>query len=495
MAILPANVDYSDKDFDALRARMIKLIRSVFPTWTDFDVANFGNLLMELFCFVGDVFTFNQDGAAREGFTATATQRKSMIALARKYGYQIPGPAAATATLEVTLPAVPSADVVFNVGQEVRTPEVTEPVRFQLTEQLTIAAGTNPPTGEVQVEHSKTHSQTFAASALAGQDVILDKTPFLDGSAEVEASNGAYEEVSSFFASTAQDRHYVVLVDQNDRATVRFGDGVRGAVPTGSGSIVYKTGGGARGNVEAGRITVIEGTFRDANGRTVRPTCTNPERATGGDDRQTIEETRLAMPESLRVGNRCVTREDFEIEARQVPGVARALMTTSNEDAAVDENAGIIYLVPTTGGSPSQGLIDAVVEAVTVTKPNTLTFELDVLGATYKVVNVWVRASFAAGQTPTTVRDRIRAALAEFFAIMNDDGTPNGQIDFGINIEGGALAWSDVFNVARDTAGVRKIVAGDFQLNGVSADVNLTAREFPIMGDVVVVDASTGEEI
>jgi len=31
LAILPQSVDYTDKDFDSLRARLIALIRSVFP--------------------------------------------------------------------------------------------------------------------------------------------------------------------------------------------------------------------------------------------------------------------------------------------------------------------------------------------------------------------------------------------------------------------------------------------------------------------------------
>ena len=39
MALLPDPVDYTSKDFDALRARLIALVKSVFPDWTDFEVA------------------------------------------------------------------------------------------------------------------------------------------------------------------------------------------------------------------------------------------------------------------------------------------------------------------------------------------------------------------------------------------------------------------------------------------------------------------------
>ena len=53
-----ATVDYADEDFDALPARVTALIKSVFPDWTDFNVASFWNLLVEMFAFVGDVLTF-----------------------------------------------------------------------------------------------------------------------------------------------------------------------------------------------------------------------------------------------------------------------------------------------------------------------------------------------------------------------------------------------------------------------------------------------------
>lgn len=54
MALLPTSLDMTDKDFDALRLRLIALARSVFPDWSDFAVASFGNVLLELYAFVGD---------------------------------------------------------------------------------------------------------------------------------------------------------------------------------------------------------------------------------------------------------------------------------------------------------------------------------------------------------------------------------------------------------------------------------------------------------
>lgn len=74
MAVLPSSPDYTDKDFDSLRARLIALVRSVFPDWSDFSVASFGNVLLEMYAFVGDVITFYLDNQARESRLVTATR-------------------------------------------------------------------------------------------------------------------------------------------------------------------------------------------------------------------------------------------------------------------------------------------------------------------------------------------------------------------------------------------------------------------------------------
>lgn len=98
----------------------------------------------------------------------------------------------------------------------------------------------------------------------------LDFAPYLDGSAAVATLQGTFTEVEHFLGSRPNDLHLVVSVDQNDRATVRFGDGVSGAPPQGTIALTYKTGGGAIGNVDADRLVVVEGSFNDAFGTAVR---------------------------------------------------------------------------------------------------------------------------------------------------------------------------------------------------------------------------------
>ena len=500
MSVLPASIDYTSKDFDSLRARLIELVRSVFPDWTDFEVAGFGNLLIEMYAFVGDVVTFYQDNLARESRLVTATQRRNVMALARMLGYHLHGAEAATAEVLVSLSRPPAAIVTVPAGSVVRTQEVTEPVRFQLLEDAVIAAGADPPEVTVIAEHSKPHTQLHDVRGLADLEVVLDYTPYLDGSALVSTPAGDYSEVESFLGSGANDRHFLVLVDQNDRATLRFGNGVNGRPPTGTVTVHYKTGGGAEGNVDADRLVVFEGAVQDAHGHPVQASVTNALPANGGSGRQTIASAKLLAPESLRALTRSVAREDFEINARRLPGVARALMLTSNEDASIDENAGVLYVIPHGGGLTTPALKNLVLRQVTEVYPCTLTFQVIVLDPVYRRLDIAARVFLRQGYSAATVRERIRQDLAEYFRVSESDGTPNPRVDFGFNLkdaEGnpvGEIAWSDVFNVIRDADGVRKIgdSPGDLTINGFPADLRLDVREFPVLGSITLFNGSTG---
>jgi hypothetical protein len=103
------------------------------------------------------------------------------------------------------------------------------------------------------------------------------------------------------------------------------------------------------------------------------------------------------------------------------------------------------------------------------------------------------------GANASVVRTGIQKALADFFAVSLPDGTPNPNVDFGFYLKdaegnpAGELALSDIFNVVRDVAGVRKIGDGpdDFLLNGAREDVPIDVREFPVLGAVTLFNGDT----
>lgn len=506
VAILPENLDYTTKDFASIRRRVFRLIRTVFPTWTNSDVIDVGNILVESFAWNFDILTFYQDQQARESRWSTAQLRKNLLAMAKLIGFRARGATAATATLTITFPSAPAADVTFERGRKVRTAAVKDSVAFQLLEELVVPAGAT--TATATVEHSAYQQDTFESAGTAGQRFTLAVRPYLDDSATITASDGIYEVVDNFVNSTGTDRHCTITVDENDVATIVFGDGRSGKIPLGTITVDYKTGGGKAGRLEAGALKQLDpAVVTDANGAVVRVTVTSSE-TTGGNDRQGVEAIRQLAPLSLRTLTRAVARDDFENGALAVAGVARALHLTRNEDSSVAENSGVLYVVPDDYGTAGAGLLTEVkAQFFPITGypdpplPALSTFQLLVVSAVYLDIEIQAKVYKRKGKTAAQVKAAITAAVNAYFTLYNDDGSKNDQLDFGWYIKdvdgepAGSIAFSDLYDLVRDASGVAKIGDGDadFLVNGLRKDVAIAAREFPRLANLVLIDADTGQ--
>jgi hypothetical protein len=451
-----------------------------------------------LFCYVGDILAFLQDSQSKESRFLSATQRKNLLALCKLIQFVPSSAAPATVSETFSIPAPVAGDVTIPSGSFVKTADVVSPVRFQTLSPIVILAGATSASGIV--ENSESWLEQFTATGRANQDVLLGRSPFIDHTATVADGGGAYTEVLNFLDSGPSSRHYVVTVDQNGKATLRFGNGVNGCLPSGTISVLYKTGGGAAGNVAIGAINTVEGSYTDSFGTPVSVSATNALASSGGANRMTMAMIKLLAPPSVRVAGRTVAKEDYEINARAVPGVARALMVTSNEVVGIDENTGRLYIIPTGGGVPSSALKAAVHTAVTATYPNTLTFQVTEHDPIYLTVNIHTVVYLKPGYTAATVKAAIETALASFFAVSLADGTPNPLVDFGMNMKqadgspANEIALSDVANAIRDVAGVRKIddAASGLLLNDEHSDLAVGAFEFPQLGTVEIINGDTG---
>lgn len=501
MALLPLNLDYTDKDQASILARIYNLLPSVFPDWTDQEVANFGNILVAMFSFVGDILLFYQDNQAKESRLSDAILRRNVLALAKMLNYTPEGNAAATANVLVTLNDVPTEAVTLEAGRLYETKDVVDRLQFQQLFDATIAAGQDPPQTYVIVEHSEDQEETFPATGRVSQAITTTGTPYIDDSAVVSANNGGYTQVDNFLESTATDRHYTVTVDANGRATLRFGNGINGEIPAGTISVFYKVGGGAVGNVDDNSITRIVGTVETVSGVRVQATATNPDAASGGQNRETVASIKQQAPASTKITDRTVSQDDYEIGAVGVAGVARALMVTSDRVAGIAENRGFLYIVPEGGGSPTDALKATVLNEVTVVRPKTITFQVTVESAAYLTVDIAATVYFTTGFSDAAKRltvTAINSALTDYFQISNDDGTPNELVKFGAEYgDDNELPLSDIFSEVERVTGVRKIGDRDvdFTLNGAHSDLLLQFYEFPVLGTVTIKDGDTGEVV
>ena len=129
-----------------------------------------------------------------------------------------------------------------------------------------------------------------------------------------------WKRVDSFFASPPRGRHYTL---DYIAGVIGFGDGRRGMVPPeAKNNIVatsYRIGGGALGNVNPNTLTSLGRALAYVDG------VMNPLPATGGADRETIDEAKQRAPYTIKSRDRAVTAEDYEMLAlRASTQLARA---------------------------------------------------------------------------------------------------------------------------------------------------------------------------
>lgn len=489
--------DFTDRDFESWRAALRLRASTKFPAWTDFNRANIGNLKLELFAHTLDVVSYTMDQLLLETRTTWATQRKSMEDIGKNVGFALRGAEAATADLEWTIAdgEVRARDVLIPVGSEIKTQDAQDPVSFFTTAEGRILAG-NLQVTDVPSKHAETQQDIFTADGSANQEFTLTQTPYLDNSLAVDvAGDPAFTQVDNLLNSGPTDKHFVVQVDENDRATFRFGDGDNGVAPSGVVTADYETGGGVVGRVDANALSEPVGQFTDTAGVPVQLLVRNPVAASGGLDRMNVEEARVAIPASLiTVAKVSVSRDQFEANAKLVRGVARALLLTSDDDTTIPEYQANVHIMPVGGGLPSSTLKAEVLNELTEVRKPPVGMDVFVLDPTLNIINYTATVYLEQGFIEADVRANIEASLDSFFALQLESGAPNPQIDFGFKIkaaDGSAAAeipFSDGFNAVRDAAGVRKVDKATFVP---AADVALANKDFPVLGSIGLTNGDT----
>lgn len=479
--VLPAPVDFTAADFDTCLETMQVAVNAAFPEWTDFNRAAIGNVMLRSFCWVLDILTKYQNDQASECFFPFVKRRRNILALARGVGVRMKGISAASVNLQFTLAAAAGADVIIPVDTLVST-SGEEPQTFRTTTGLRIVAGAT--TGSVAAINTTEVGEFLTSDGTANQRLVLQQSPFIDGSTAVLIGTDPWIEVENFLLSGASDKHYVVSVNEFNQASVIFGNGVNGAIPPiGDIQVAYDIGGGVLGNVNANTLTILGGSFATTAGSPVTVTVTNPAAASGGADRETVEQARRRIPGQLRALTRTVSREDFEINALAVPGVARSMFLTKEQDATVADNAGVIVIIPDGGGLPSTLLKDSVVAQITAVFPTMVTFAVTAADPSFNTINITCDVKAKTGFTTTAIENNINQALTDYFALLDSNGAPNSNVDFGANLIDNLIPFSDLLKTVAGAAGVQRVDEDTFTP---ANNVPIALREFPQLGTVTI---------
>jgi predicted phage baseplate assembly protein len=277
-----------------------------------------------------------------------------------------------------------------------------------------------------------THGQTvgeFGGSgdaSVGGQTFALKQSPLTyvtDTSSPTGASptliaqiDGlAWSAVPTLYSAGPTDRVYALSQDSNNVTTVQFGDGVKGArLSSGQNNVrfQYRVGLGVAGNLRSGQISSL--LTRPAGVTSV----VNPTPSAGGQDPESIGDTRANAPMHVRTLDRAISISDYADYAAIFAGVAKASAIWIPSGPA----RGVHVTIAGPGGEtfePTDPTVTALIASLRTFGDSTLPIFVESYSApTFTLI---ASLKLVAGADADTVTAAVQAALASAYAFDSMD--------------------------------------------------------------------------
>lgn len=326
-------LDYTSRDWAAIRAQLIGLAKGFMPEWeTAGEAGDMGTLLLELFAYMGDTLHFYIDRTASEAFLGTAVRPQSVLYIADQLGYVPIGQQAATVRLLFSLDAQAVAPLTLPLGTLLHNNpnNSADTIVFELDGDVTLAPGDVNIQGFASEGITVNDTLLGTSQGAPNTDFIISDKGVIYGSLIVRTleagRNVTWNYTSDLALARPTQSSYTTFTDDLGFTHIVFGDNSSGRIPAVNAQIfvTYRFGVGAVANTLAvGDInTIVPPAGIEVWGITV----TNPEAPLGGTDPESVESMRFSIPRaSGRIKQRAVTLNDYAELALQVPGVAKSI--------------------------------------------------------------------------------------------------------------------------------------------------------------------------
>ena len=479
--MIPPYLPLLATDFESIKAELINRAKALFPDWSDVQESNNMIMLIEMFAGTQEQTIVYLNRQARECFLKYAQDPSNVEALAWGLGYTPKYQTPSSVSAMIAASGAPEGSTPIPAGTKFST--TMDNVFYETVNSFTFPAGATS-VGPVLLNQQETWDISGTGTGLPNQTVSLIKSPVMPTSIVAIVDGKVWEQVEHFVDSDATSEHYKVTVDLYGYATLHFGDGVNGKMPSGGGGIggTYKTGGGKNGAIAANQLSTCVSSILDSmSGKPLSLSASNAFAAVPGGDKETVDQIRVRAPSNLKTPRSLLTLEDIEAEVIQLPGIEAVKAVNWLLTPALPHHIVQVYVAPTgaalTGATPTAALIASVETFITVTKPIVMGNVPQVMGPTYRVVDYTIQVGIKPGYEAVDVTGRVTAQLRALFDLETEN-IWGFKPTFGHQIY-----ESHLIMILQQVPGVRNV-------NIVSpGNVLLAANEYPRLGTVTVLTA------
>jgi hypothetical protein len=273
--------------------------------------------------------------------------------------------------------------------------------------------------------------------------------PEIKLTSELTGATAAWTAAPDLMADGPADKNFVVEIESNGTAKLRFGDGTNGMMPAANTTFTatYRIGNGTAGNLGAESLLLFAGDPRIVG-------CTNPLPAAGGVDPETTAQIRRRAPQAFLTQERAVTMADYVNVTEGYPQIADA--------AATLRWTGSWYTVfdaaePAGGGPLSKATLKSLTKYVNQYRLAGQDLKLE--GPDYVSLTIALTVCV----DPAYFQAQVQQALEQ---VLGAGTQPNGKpgVFAPANFQlGQSVYLSPIYTAARSVAGVTTVTATVFQ--------------------------------
>jgi len=353
---MATKLDISELDFQGIKENL-KTFLSQQDEFRDYDFQGSGmNILLDVLAYNTHYLGFNANMLANEMYLDSASQRSSVVSLAKQVGYTPRSATSSKATIDVTVNNASGSSITMSRGTKFTSTVDGTAYNFVNNADVSIS----PVDGVYKFSNLEVFEGTFLnfkytvntadteqRFVIPNDDVDTTTLTVKIQESATDTTTNTYTLAGGITGLDNTSKVYFLQEVENGRFEVYFGDGVLGQAVA-DGNIVILDYITCNRDAPNGASTF---TLSGNVGGFSNVTISTIGNAAGGDSPETIKSIKYNAPRDYTSQDRAVTADDYKVLVKSLYANAQSVQVYGGEDAAVPDYGKVYISIRAKSGS------------------------------------------------------------------------------------------------------------------------------------------------
>ena len=353
---MATKLDISQLDFDGIKDNL-KTFLSQQDEFTDYDFEGAGmNILLDVLAYNTHYLGYNANMLANEMYLDSASQRASVVSLAKQVGYTPKSTVASTAKIDVLVNNGSGSSITMSRGTKFAT--TVDGTNYSFVNNADVSI--SPVDGVYKFSNLDIYEGTYlnykytANTSDTDQRFIIPNDNVDTTTLTVKVQESASDSTTNTYTLAAgitgldnTSKVYFLQEVENGRFEVYFGDGVLGKAIADGNIVILDYITCNRDEPNGASSFTLNGNI----GGFTNVTITTVSNAANGDGPETIKSIKYNAPRDYTSQDRAVTADDYKVLVKSLYANAQSVQVYGGEDAATPDYGKVYISIKAKSGS------------------------------------------------------------------------------------------------------------------------------------------------